>query len=210
MGQDDSNSDYEQLAFYIASDYFLDHPSKDVRLLVACCIADVFRIFAPEAPYNNPEHVKEIFLFLTRQLRGLEDPEAPSFKRYFYLLEVMHDIGMGYTCSRHFFSKPVNDGLVCTTFCPVDWTNNQIGKYFMPSSVKSIMVAIIKKNLPQYLTQSLLDISSINNYTSFLEASGISQVRLIQQNNFTHIHSNLGGINSYWLNLIAMTFVFRT
>ncbi len=95
MGQDDSNSDYEQLAFYIASDYFLDHPSKDVRLLVACCIADVFRIFAPEAPYNNPEHVKEIFLFLTRQLRGLEDPEAPSFKRYFYLLEVMQDISRG-------------------------------------------------------------------------------------------------------------------
>ncbi len=43
MGQDDSNSEYEQLAFYLASDYFLDHPSKDVRLLIACCIADVFR-----------------------------------------------------------------------------------------------------------------------------------------------------------------------
>ena len=32
--------------------------------------------------------LQEIFMFLTKQLRGLEDPEAPSFKRYFYLLEV--------------------------------------------------------------------------------------------------------------------------
>ena len=31
---------------------------------------------------------QEIFLFLTKQLRGLEDPDSASFKRYFYLLEV--------------------------------------------------------------------------------------------------------------------------
>ena len=60
MGQDDSNAEYEQLAFYLSSEFFLDHSNKDVRLLTACCIADVFRIFAPEAPYNNPDHVKVI------------------------------------------------------------------------------------------------------------------------------------------------------
>lgn len=27
-------------------------------------------------------------MFLTQQLRGLADPEGPTFKRYFYLLEV--------------------------------------------------------------------------------------------------------------------------
>ncbi|CAH1778266.1 unnamed protein product [Owenia fusiformis] len=85
MGQEETT--YGNLAIYLASDFFLDHTSKDVRLLVACCVADVFRIFAPEAPYNEPGHLKEIFLFLVKQLRGLEDPEAPSFKRYFYLLE---------------------------------------------------------------------------------------------------------------------------
>ena len=30
-------------------------------------------------------------MFFIQQLRGLEDPEAPSFKRYFYLLEVNSD-----------------------------------------------------------------------------------------------------------------------
>ncbi len=87
MGQDENNK-YGQLAMCLASEFFLDNNNKDVRLLVACCIADVFRIFAPEAPYTDAEQVKEIFMFVTRQLRGLEDTEAPSFKRYFYLLEV--------------------------------------------------------------------------------------------------------------------------
>ncbi|KAK2159284.1 hypothetical protein LSH36_155g04017 [Paralvinella palmiformis] len=86
MGQDENN-EYKQLALYLATEFFLDHCNKDVRLLVACCIADIFRIFAPEAPYTEPELLKEIFMFLTQQLRGLADPEAPSFKRYFYLLE---------------------------------------------------------------------------------------------------------------------------
>ncbi|XP_029643842.1 sister chromatid cohesion protein PDS5 homolog B isoform X1 [Octopus sinensis] len=86
MGQDE-NEKYSELALHLATEFFFDHASKDVRLLVACCIADVFRIFAPEAPYRDPDHLKEIFMFLVKQLRGLEDPESPSFKRYFYLLE---------------------------------------------------------------------------------------------------------------------------
>ncbi|KAK3099941.1 hypothetical protein FSP39_012194 [Pinctada imbricata] len=86
MGQDD-NEQYSGLALYIAQEFFMDHQNKDVRLLVACCIADVFRIFAPDAPYTESAQLKEIFMFLIKQLRGLENTESPSFKRYFYLLE---------------------------------------------------------------------------------------------------------------------------
>lgn len=32
--------------------------------------------------------VQDIFLFITRQLKGLEDTKSPQFNRYFYLLEV--------------------------------------------------------------------------------------------------------------------------
>ena len=45
------------------------------------------RIFAPEAPYKEPQQIKTIFMFLIRQLAGLKDPKDPAFKRYFYLLE---------------------------------------------------------------------------------------------------------------------------
>lgn len=87
MSQEADNSGYIALAKFLASDHFLDHSSKDVRLLVACAIADVFRVYAPNAPYQEPDLIKRIFLFFIQQLRGLQDPKDATFKRYFYLLE---------------------------------------------------------------------------------------------------------------------------
>lgn len=87
MNQDDENSAYVPLALHLATENFMEHANKDVRLLVACCIADVFRVFAPEAPYKDPDHLKYIFEFFILQLKGLEDPKDATFKRYFYLLE---------------------------------------------------------------------------------------------------------------------------
>jgi sister-chromatid-cohesion protein PDS5 len=59
MGQLENNAtneheDYVPVCVHLASFGFLTHESKDVRLLVACCIADILRIYAPEAPYNDP------------------------------------------------------------------------------------------------------------------------------------------------------------
>ena len=53
----------------IANDFFLEHQSRDVRLLVACAIADVFRVYAPNAPYQHTEMIKHIFLFFIQQLK---------------------------------------------------------------------------------------------------------------------------------------------
>lgn len=79
-----------------ANDYFLDHSSRDVRLLVACSIADVFRVYAPNAPYETTDIIKRIFLFFIQQLSGLQDPKDATFKRYFYLLEVGFIIKFAY------------------------------------------------------------------------------------------------------------------
>lgn len=88
MSQDESKHQlYIPLALHLADEYFLSHPSRDVQLLIACCIADVLRVYAPEAPYKDAEQVKGIFMFLIKQLDGLRDPKDPAFKRYFYLLE---------------------------------------------------------------------------------------------------------------------------
>lgn len=75
------------MALHFAEEQFLTHPSKDVQLLIACCIADVLRVYAPEAPYKDLEQIKDIFYFFVRQLHGLKDPKDTAFKRYFYLLE---------------------------------------------------------------------------------------------------------------------------
>lgn len=88
MGQDDgAYQEYIPLAMHIADDFFLTYPSRDVQLLIACCIADILRVYAPEAPYKDPAQVKVLFMFLIKQLGGLKDPKDPAFKRYFYLLE---------------------------------------------------------------------------------------------------------------------------
>uniref|UniRef100_A0A182WEA9 Uncharacterized protein n=1 Tax=Anopheles minimus TaxID=112268 RepID=A0A182WEA9_9DIPT len=89
MGQDEDGmyTQYIPLAVHLADDFFLQHPSRDVQLLIACCIADVLRVYAPEAPYKDQDQIKGIFMFLIRQLNGLRDPKDPAFKRYFYLLE---------------------------------------------------------------------------------------------------------------------------
>lgn len=55
-----SSQEYIPLAMHIADDFFLSYPSRDVQLLIACCIADVLRVYAPEAPYKDPAQVKVI------------------------------------------------------------------------------------------------------------------------------------------------------
>jgi hypothetical protein len=37
----------------LAQEQILNHKSKDVKILAACCLADVIRIYAPEAPYPD-------------------------------------------------------------------------------------------------------------------------------------------------------------
>jgi sister-chromatid-cohesion protein PDS5 len=83
----ENDEKYRDLAVHLAQKEFFEHANKDVRLLVACCVADLFRINAPEAPFQGPELLHDIFLFLTSQLAGLETTNSPLFNRYFYLLE---------------------------------------------------------------------------------------------------------------------------
>ncbi|KAK3896136.1 hypothetical protein Pcinc_000185 [Petrolisthes cinctipes] len=88
MDQDcETYQEYIPLAMYIAEDYFLYYPSRDVQILIACCIADVLRLNAPDAPYKDPAQIKTVFMFMIKQLGGLKDPNDPAFKYYYYLLE---------------------------------------------------------------------------------------------------------------------------
>jgi sister-chromatid-cohesion protein PDS5 len=75
------------LFVYITDEFFLEYPNKELRLLIACCIADGFRIFAPACPYRNSEIITTVFEFFIEQLDGVENPAGPAFSRYFYLME---------------------------------------------------------------------------------------------------------------------------
>ena len=53
-----SSEKYKELAIYLGCDLFLQHEHEDVQLLVACCLADIFRIYAPDSPFQDPTNLK--------------------------------------------------------------------------------------------------------------------------------------------------------
>ncbi|KOB66870.1 Androgen-induced proliferation inhibitor, partial [Operophtera brumata] len=75
LGQDEGMyQQYIPLAIHLADEFFLSHPSRDVQLLIACCIADVLRVYAPEAPYKDQEqyiHLADEF-FLSHPSRDVQ------------------------------------------------------------------------------------------------------------------------------------------
>ncbi|KAF9970143.1 hypothetical protein BGZ73_007253 [Actinomortierella ambigua] len=62
------------------------HKDRGVKIYVACCIADLLRLYAPDAPYN-PKHLREIFELFIEQLRSLSFMTSPYYSMYYYLLE---------------------------------------------------------------------------------------------------------------------------
>lgn len=70
------------------------HKDRGVKAHVACCLADILRLYAPDAPYTQPE-LRDIFHFFFRQLaNGLKGGEAETayFEQYFHLLESLSTV----------------------------------------------------------------------------------------------------------------------
>lgn len=67
----------KQTALQLVEPKLLSHTDKDVRVLCTCCIVDILRIFAPEAPYNNDDTIGA-FKAIVTQLRGLATYDSVS------------------------------------------------------------------------------------------------------------------------------------
>lgn len=158
MDQDseEEKQQYLPLALHLSSEFFLRHPNKDVRLLVACCLADIFRIYAPEAPYTSHDKLKEIFLFITRQLKGLEDNKSPQFNRYFYLLENLAWVKSYNICFELEDCNEIFIQLFKTLFSVVNNSHNQKIQLHMLDLMSSIIVE------GDGVSQELLDSILIN------------------------------------------------
>lgn len=101
--QDESetpNKDIESVAGALVYSTIIQNKDKDVKLQAACCLADIIRLFAPQAPYNEKQlevriftlywgtkRGQRVFALFIEQLKGLEEVNSPSFARCFYLLE---------------------------------------------------------------------------------------------------------------------------
>ena len=77
-----------QIAAHLISPRLLGHGDKEVRLLSACCIVDVLRVYAPEAPYSDVELCR-VFDVINTQLRGLatNDTSSAIGSKIFYILQ---------------------------------------------------------------------------------------------------------------------------
>lgn len=84
--QTDRAEKYGTVAQSLVSPFILKHRDKDVKAHAACCLADILRIHAPEAPYDE-EQLKAVFLMVTNQLKGLGNTKSNLSKKSFYLLE---------------------------------------------------------------------------------------------------------------------------
>lgn len=158
MDQDseDEKQQYLPLALHLSSEFFLRNPNKDVRLLVACCLADIFRIYAPEAPYTSHDKLKDIFLFITRQLKGLEDTKSPQFNRYFYLLENLAWVKSYNICFELEDCNEIFIQLFKTLFSVINNSHNQKVQMHMLDLMSSITME------GDGVTQELLDSILIN------------------------------------------------
>uniref|UniRef100_A0A673CK20 PDS5 cohesin associated factor A n=1 Tax=Sphaeramia orbicularis TaxID=375764 RepID=A0A673CK20_9TELE len=158
MDQDseEEKQQYLGLALHLASEFFLRNPNKDVRLLVACCLADIFRIYAPEAPYTSHDKLKDIFLFITRQLKGLEDTKSPQFNRYFYLLENLAWVKSYNICFELEDCNEIFIQLFKTLFSVINNSHNQKVQLHMMDLMSSIIME------GDGVTQELLDTILIN------------------------------------------------
>ncbi|KAI0777199.1 hypothetical protein BD413DRAFT_514292 [Trametes elegans] len=68
------------------------HKDRGVKAYAACCLADLLRLYAPDAPYTQAE-LRDIFQFFFRQLTtGLKGPDSPYYNEYFHLLESLSTV----------------------------------------------------------------------------------------------------------------------
>ena len=77
----------DKVATGLVQGTILRHSTKEVRVIAACCLADILHVYAPNAPYDDDELRRIFSLFISVLQDGLEDPDDPTFQRYYYLLE---------------------------------------------------------------------------------------------------------------------------
>jgi len=79
--------EYKSFVEYIVQDEFI-LLIKDVNCSVylGCLITDIFRVYAPNNPFNSSDQLKNIFLFISKQIELLKDPKDPIYHKAFHIL----------------------------------------------------------------------------------------------------------------------------
>ncbi|KAK7373149.1 hypothetical protein VNO80_06547 [Phaseolus coccineus] len=66
----------------------LQHADKEVRLVVATCVTELFRLMAPEPPFKD-KHLRDVFKLIINLFEDLADTASPFFSKRVKVLEIM-------------------------------------------------------------------------------------------------------------------------
>ncbi|RDL34437.1 Uncharacterized protein BP5553_07565 [Venustampulla echinocandica] len=83
---------FTKVAKELAGQNLLTHKDKGVRAFAACCLVDVLKLCAPDAPFTGSQ-LKDIFtLFITSILPALSDPSHAYNNQHKYVLVSLTEI----------------------------------------------------------------------------------------------------------------------
>lgn len=93
MDQEEIDKDsFTKVAKELAGQNLLGHKDKGVRAFAACCLVDVLKLCAPDAPFT-PTQLKDIFtLFVTSILPALSDPSHAYNAQHKYVLVSLAEV----------------------------------------------------------------------------------------------------------------------
>ena len=93
IDQEDAHKEsFVPVARELANVNLLNHKDRGVKAWVAACIVEIFRIVAPNAPYNGPQ-LKEIFsLFITSTIPALANPMDPYNDQHLRVLTSLDEV----------------------------------------------------------------------------------------------------------------------
>eukprot|EP01138_Halocafeteria_seosinensis_P009211 gb/GECG01009413.1/.p1 GENE.gb/GECG01009413.1/~~gb/GECG01009413.1/.p1 ORF type:complete len:1491 (+),score=198.69 gb/GECG01009413.1/:1-4473(+) len=184
LDQDYPTENLNEVSKQLVERQLLKHNDKDVRMLVACCIVDILRIYAPDAPYSDVQ-LKDSFEVIIAQLRelnqsrtteestdDLQELQPTASARYelaFYLLESLATVK---SCILlvHLATKDSNyEGYLLDLFeCLLETIQPNMStkvEAFMVDVIlacidemeeisQSILSCILKRTLPKYKNQN--------------------------------------------------------
>lgn len=82
---------YDSVARDLAAPKLLKHSNKGVRAYACCAVADILRLYAPDAPYT-PEELSRVFAAFISEFSHLSDPQNPQFLQQCYLLKKVVEV----------------------------------------------------------------------------------------------------------------------
>ncbi|PNS17423.1 hypothetical protein CAC42_7106 [Sphaceloma murrayae] len=90
--EDAVRNDVSSIARDLVHANVLGHKDKGVRVWTCCCIVEVFRIMAPDAPHTTNQ-LKDIFdVIIGHVIPALSDPEDPYNDQHMRILKSLEDV----------------------------------------------------------------------------------------------------------------------